>query len=697
MVYTRSQKRSREEELHHIDGDNTNTNGNSNGNSNSNISLVKRRRGVSKPSDSSPPSHPPPDHLNPPETESDEWEDTEQSDTEQGDTERSDTERSDTERSDTEQGDTEQGDTERSDTEQSEDCVEAKGKQSKEKQMLNVKLKPNQVQQIIKESIKQLVKKYRDDEREFLDDNSDYNEDENDNEEPEPQQNVYEELLTYIDGINSGDFFERIPIEERKRRLKNTYSEEEIKAFIDQLESIHKDYKESGPSVIDILKMNVHVSQKQRLLEKIHQYNNSEVLSAEYNSTLKYLTTNINKTNEPELFELEKEIMKSAQSDEVSDDYRRKILKSKMSFENKVIAYKRLEVMERYEDSDSSEFAKYKNWMDMLLSVPFGKYVTQTPSLNQITQTEAVQSIRNVRQVLDKRLSFLEKPKDQIINVVARMLRNDQFSMNAIGLYGPPGVGKSSIVKSIAEALGRPYRSISLGGESDASLLAGHGFTYVGSSPGRIIEILSECKAMNPIVLLDECDKISQTHHGKEIIGTLIHLTDTTTNHRYNYDRYFAGVEFDLSKVLFVFTYNDPSKVDKILADRLFKIKVDNYSFKEKLEIANKHLIDEVLDQYKFTPAQISFTEEAVNYIIQSSRKDEGMRDIKRKFEVIVSRINTLVLTNPEEDIIRLKYKSLYPMYSSLPVTVHKEHIDTFLSDSTSNTEDSGPPPFMYI
>jgi ATP-dependent Lon protease len=585
------------------------------------------------------------------------------------------------------------------DTEQSEvvelDAMNIKTKANKASNGgKNIKLKPTQVQQIISESIKQLIKKYEKDGREFVENGE---ADSDDNNEEEDNTDVYETFTHYVDGIHNGEFFERIPIEDRKKRLKNTYSKDEIKAFIDELEGIHNDYKEAAPSVIDILKMNVHVSQKQKLLEKIHHYANAEILSGEYNSSLKYLKTNINKSNEPELFELEKQIMKSAQSEEVSDDYRRKILKSRMPFENKVIAYKRLEVMERYEDSDSSEFAKYKNWMDMLLAVPFGKYIV-SPSLEQISPTEAMESLKNVRQVLDHRLSFLEKPKDQVINVVARMLRNDQFSMNAIGLYGPPGVGKSSIVKSIAEALGRPYRSISLGGESDAALLAGHGFTYVGSSPGRIIEILSETKVMNPIVLLDEADKISQTHHGKEIIGTLIHLTDTTTNYKYNYDRYFAGIEFDLSKVLFVFTYNDPTKVDKILADRLFKIKVDNYNFKEKLEIANKHLITEVLQQYKFTRDQVNFSDEAVNYIIQSSKKDEGMRDIKRKFEIIVSRINTLVLTGPEEDIIRLKYKSLYHVYHTLPVTVKKEHIDIFLSDSSSNElDDTGPPPFMYI
>lgn len=553
--------------------------------------------------------------------------------------------------------------------------------------ILNIKFKPSQIQEIIKESIKQLVKKYNNNDMTFFDSPStttEYN-------------SEYDKFINYIDDIHSGDFFQRIPLEDKKKQLKTAFKLEDIAAFNKELDDIKKMYLQEAPSIIDILNMNVHSTHKQKLLEKIHHYTNSEVLSSEYNSNLKYLLTNINKTQEPELFKLEQDIMKSAQSEELSDNYRKKILKSQMSFENKVIAYKKLEIMERYEDSDSSEFAKYKNWMDNLLSVPFGKYI-KTPSIKDIPVEEAREYINDVRNTLDKRLSFLEKPKDQIINIVSQMIRNPEFSINAIGLFGCKGVGKTAIVKSIAEALGRPYRAITLGGESDSSLLTGHGFTYIGSNPGRLIEILNETKVMNPVVLIDELDKVSQTHHGKEIIGTLIHLTDSTTNNKYNYDRYFAGVEFDLSKVLFVFTYNDPTKVDRILADRLFKIKVDNYNFKEKLEITNKHLISNILSQYSFTNDDIKFTEEAVNYIIHHCKNDEGMRDIKRKFEIIISRINTLILTDPKSDIIKLKYKSLYNYYKTLPVSVQKEHLDTLLSDSSCNDiVTDAPPPHMYI
>lgn len=551
--------------------------------------------------------------------------------------------------------------------------------------VLNLKLNQKQVQQIIREAVKVLIKKYDGEGMEFLDDVG-----------PVQGDDEYERFMEFVDAIYSGDFFQRVPVEDRKRRVQKQLSVQQMKELNEELAKLQVMYKENAPSIVDILTMKVDASVKQKLLEKVYQYTNSEVLTGEYNANLKYLMNHIKKDEDENIQELEKKIRSAVQSDKFCDDYRRKILKSNMSFENKVIAFKRLEIMETYEESDSSEYAKYKNWMDTLLSVPFGHYI-QIPKDTDETMTLSRQYVKHVREVLDERLSFLEKPKDQIINIVTQMVRNPDLSINAIGLWGARGVGKTSIVKSISEALERPYRVVSLGGESDASMLTGHGFTYVGSNPGRLIEILRETKCMNPIVLIDELDKVSQTHHGKEIIGTLIHLTDSTTNAKYNYDRYFAGIDFDLSKVLFIFTYNDATKIDKILADRLFKINVQNYSLSEKMEITNKHLINNVIDQFKFPPGSVTFADEAVAYIVQSSKDDEGMRDIKRKFEIIVSRINTLLLTQESENIIRLKYKQLYQHYTALPVKVLKEHVDIFLSDSiTSDLQDSNPPPGMY-
>ena len=558
----------------------------------------------------------------------------------------------------------------------------------KEQKILNLKFNPKQIQEIIKESIRQLVKKYTNEDKEFVKEKSDIGKEED----------PYERFYEIVESIYDGEFFERIPLEDRRKRVREQFTKDEILEMTKELEQMNEEYKNSSPSIINILKMNVPIKQKQKLLEKVHHLVNSETLSNEYNANIKYLNTNISSANDTELLELEQKILENSVNNGMSDSYKHKILKSGMSFENKVIAYKKLEIMETYEDNDTSEYAKYKTWMDTLLSVPFGHY-KDIPVNIRSCDDELRSYIKSVRSVLDEKLSFLEKPKDQIINIITQMIRNPDININAIGLHGPKGVGKSSIVASIAEALGRPYSMISLGGESDATTLTGHGFTYVGSSAGRIIDILKTTKTMNPIILVDELDKVSQTHHGKEIIGTLIHLTDTTTNSKYNYDKYFSGIEFDLSKVLFIFTYNDASKVDRILADRLYKIKVDNYTQSEKLEITNKHIIKNELIKFKFDNEEsFKFSDDAVKYLVETSNKDEGMRDIKTKFKIIMSRINTLLLTNEEDSVVNLKYKKLYPFYKSLPVLIPKEHIDILLDESIeSDTSNDKVNQFMYM
>lgn len=507
----------------------------------------------------------------------------------------------------------------------------------------------------------------------------------------------YDKYLHTLSSIYNGNFFQRSPKYEKKNELKQIYTNDDIKFLNEELQKIKDEYQKDTPSIIDILTLNTDVSQKQKLLEKMFQFSNSEVLTQDYFSSLKTINTELKRSNDQELLELEKKILEHSNNLKYSDNYKEKILRSDMSFENKVIAYKKLQVMESFESNDTSEYSKYKAWMDILLSIPFTKNVgIQFPKDLDSSKT----IIQNVRSILDKRLSFLEKAKDQIINIISQMIRNPEFKINAIGLYGTRGIGKTSLVKSISEALGRPYRTISLGGESDSSLLTGHGFTYVGSCPGRIIEILRETQCTNPIILFDELDKVSETHHGKEIIGNLIHLTDSTTNTKYNYDKYFSGIEFDLSKVLFIFTYNDATKIDPILADRLFKIHIDNYSFKEKMEITKRHLIDSILQEYCFTTDDIVFNEDTIRYIIESSKSDQGMRDIKRRFEIIISRINTLLLTDIDQNIVRLEYKQLYNYYktSTKPIVIPKEHIDTLLTNSINNDLKQNDPPFgMYI
>lgn len=544
---------------------------------------------------------------------------------------------------------------------------------------LNLKLTKPQIAEIIKQSVRQLIRTYKENGMEFLT-KAQKGEKNYDTE--------YDTFLTHVDTIYGGEFFERIPIEERVKKLKEELSPEQVQELNGQLNLLRDSYKDKAPSIIDVLKMKIPETRKKALLERFHHVANNPVLSEEYNKHMKYLLNNVVEITDEDkqLAELEEQITaKCVGASEFS--YKKAILKSEMTLENKVHAFEKLSIMETYDGGDSSEYAKYKHWLDTLLSVPFGKYIDipvfESPTSDMRT------FLKQVRHTLDEHLSYLENPKDQIINLVAQMMKNKDAGINAIGIYGEKGTGKTSVVKSIAKALGRPYRMISLGGESDNSVLTGHGFTYVGSMPGRIIDILRETQCMNPIILIDELDKISGTMRGQEIIGTLIHMTDYTTNKKYNYDRYFSGIEFDLSKVLFVFTYNEPALVDKILADRLFKIKVDNYTASQKREIACKHIIPNVLKEFGLKNDDVIFPVDTMDVLINTSSGDSGMRDIKRKIEIMISRINTLMLIEEGDEIVNLDYKKLCKHFKHLPITIQSNHVKALLCESFCSNQNT--------
>jgi ATP-dependent Lon protease len=575
-------------------------------------------------------------------------------------------------------------------------------KPNEEGNILNHKFKDNIIDEIIKNSVRKLVKKYEFEEDSNIKDEvvkntkkkliRDYKYEKS--LESENIENLsdedYEEFFENIDSIHSGTFFERIPIEEREIEFKRKITKEKVVELNQILKELKNEYKKSIPSIVEILELNISNEQKRKLLEKVHNYVNSELMSDDYIKNLTYLLKNIK--NENANIKLEEEIRQASILTEFSliDDYKNKILNSDMPFNNKVIAYTKFETLQNLSDSNSEEYMNQKMWLDNLLSIPYGKYAGEKYSCISTL-------LKDVDSVLNKNMSFLENPKDQIINLIAQMHRNKDIPINSIGIYGPKGVGKTNLIMAMSEALNRPYRIIPLGGESDSSLLTGHLKTYIGSMPGRIVEILKDTKCMNPIILFDELDKISDDVKGKEIISALIHITDSTINGRYSGDKYFTGIEFDLSKVLFVFTYNDPTKIDKILADRLYKIKVDNYTYKQKLEITKIHLLKNILEQFKFVNV-LKINDDVLEYVVKSCNEDPGMRTIKRKLQIIISRINILLLTNKSDNIVKLPYKDLYDYYSEKDAyVVFKEHIDILLKESETSNDSDKPPFGMYI
>ena len=252
--------------------------------------------------------------------------------------------------------------------------------------------------------------------------------------------------------------------------------------------------------------------------------------------------------------------------------------------------------------------------------------------------------MNNITDILDNAVHGHKLAKRQIERIIGQWINGEQ-SGYCFGFEGPPGVGKTSLArKGLAKCLNsddnsfRPFSFIALGGSSNGSTLSGHNYTYVGSTWGRIVDILVETKCMNPIIFIDELDKISRTENGKEIIGILTHLVDPTQNECFQ-DKYFSGIDLDLSKALFIFSYNDVDLIDKVLLDRIHRIKFNHLTLEDKKTITKKHILPEL---YKKIGIQdiIEISEEVITFIIEKYTYESGVRKLKEILFEIISEIN---------------------------------------------------------
>ena len=276
---------------------------------------------------------------------------------------------------------------------------------------------------------------------------------------------------------------------------------------------------------------------------------------------------------------------------------------------------------------------------------------TMNEVVNQIVTNNAYicNYMREVRLILDRAVYGHENAKNHMQRIIAQWI-NGESSGKCIGFEGPPGCGKTSFAKNgvsrclyNSDGTHRPFAFIAMGGTSNASFLEGHSYTYVGSTWGKIVDILMDKQCMNPIIFIDELDKVSRTEHGKEINGILTHLIDSTQNNEF-YDKYFTGVPLDLSRVLFIFSYNDTSLIDKVVLDRIHRIKFDSLSVDDKVVVVRKHILPELLREVGLY-GNVTIGDETVRYIIQNYTRESGVRKLKELLYEIVSEINLRNLT----------------------------------------------------
>jgi endopeptidase La len=333
--------------------------------------------------------------------------------------------------------------------------------------------------------------------------------------------------------------------------------------------------------------------------------------------------------------------------------------------------------------SGLNENGKAKKWLEDALKIPFGinKGIDIDETLSN-KPNKVKKFLNRMKEKMNSAVWGHDNAKKEILQIIAQQVRNPSCKGNIIGLWGSPGNGKTSLIKhGIAEAMDKPFVFISLGGATDASFLEGHSFTYEGSIYGRIAQAIIESKCMNPIIYFDELDKVSTTAKGEEIINLLIHLTDPVQNHLFR-DKYFYDIDFDLSKVTFIFSFNDPSVINYVLKDRITMIETKHLTLEQKLYIGANYLMPEILKDSGMKLDSITIPDTIMTRIINDYTNEGGVRGLKKNLYSIVRELNVANLTNSTLGETTITFplvysKVLYDLHYHgkqpfNPMTIHK-------------------------
>jgi len=322
-------------------------------------------------------------------------------------------------------------------------------------------------------------------------------------------------------------------------------------------------------------------------------------------------------------------------------------------------------------DPGSGEYFKQRAWLEKFSSLPLSIYKEIPVKLSDGSESCSA-FMERARSCLNGAIYGQEESKIQILQFIASKIANPDAGGLSLLLAGPPGIGKTSLIKNgIAKALNWPFQFISLGGDSDASTYIGHQVVYEGSHCGKVVNSLVAAKSMSMVLMFDELDKISSTPKGEEVQNLLVHLTDPVQNSEFE-DKYLSGIPIDLSKVLFTFSANDLDKIDRVLMDRMVVIQLKGYSKKEKMAIAETFLLPSALKEVNLNE-RVSMSHDALEHLLtEYASEEKGVRELKRCIEAVVQKINMLRIFNTKDLPFHI------PEFQ-LPFIVKKTHIDIFL------------------
>lgn len=310
----------------------------------------------------------------------------------------------------------------------------------------------------------------------------------------------------------------------------------------------------------------------------------------------------------------------------------------------------------------SSEYFKLKDWIETLCKLPIGKYKSLPVSKNDSVENIS-EFINNTQKRFDELVYGHTESKSQIIQLLAKLISNPSANGIVLGISGAMGTGKTEISMSLCDVLKIPFGFVSLAGANGESVFRGFSYSYEGSRWGRIADILIKSECMNPIIYFDELDKISDTSHGEEVSNFLVHLTDFSQNKMFQ-DYYFSDIYLDLSKCIFIFSYNDEKLINPILKDRMITIRTNGYTVKDKVNLATDYMLPKIYREYGFEKNDIIIPSETIEYIINNVNSEKGVRNLKRGFEEVIGSLN---------------YKKILGEFNNFPFTINKDTIDKYL------------------
>ena len=333
--------------------------------------------------------------------------------------------------------------------------------------------------------------------------------------------------------------------------------------------------------------------------------------------------------------------------EQIANEYKERAKGKKWSDNIKAVFEKELVKLQRT-PTHSPDYSIQQNFIEIMLDLPWNEY------------SDDNFDVRHAKEILNRDHFGMDKVKERIVEYLAvlhqvtlikqsdRKAYKSDFKAPILCLFGPPGVGKTSLGKSIAEALGRKYARISLGGLHDEAEIRGHRKTYIGAMPGRIIENLRKVKTSNPVFVLDEIDKIGADYKG-DPTSALLEVLDPEQNNTFH-DNYL-DVDYDLSKVLFIATANTLETIPRPLLDRMELIEMSGYSIEEKVEIAKRHIIPKELDNHGLKPSQLRFKKEIIEQIIDGYTRESGVRSLERQIATICRKVVTKIALNEEYNV----------------------------------------------